>query len=133
MSMKKSSLITIIRRSCLTGQAVWIYQGPSKVSARLAYWRACRRELERVKHWGETMAQRRRNILRLMSCDSSSSSVLDASMSDEQQAAARKLLAVAKMETDGRTEFYNHIIEERRRRSQDKEIRREMRNRNNLR
>lgn len=129
--MKKSRLVTIIQRSCLTGQAVWIYQGPSKVAARLAYWRACKRELERVRRWSEILAQRRRNIQRLLSYDSSSSTVLDAGLSDEQLEAARQLLAIGKNETDGRSEFYNHIIEERRRRSEDREIRRKMRERGN--
>ncbi|MBR5395766.1 MAG: hypothetical protein IK144_11920 [Bacteroidaceae bacterium] len=131
--MKKNSLITIIQKSCLTGQAVWIYRGPSERSARLAYWRACKRELERVRQWGETLAKRRSNIQRLLSCDSSSSSVLDAGLTAEQIEAAKQLLAIGKRETDGKTEFYNHIIEERRRRSIDREIRRKMRERGSYR
>ena len=131
--MKKNSLITIIQKSCLTGQAVWIYRGPYERSARLAYWRACKRELERVRQWGETLAKRRSNIQRLLSCDSSSSSVLDAGLTAEQIEAAKQLLAIGKRETDGKTEFYNHIIEERRRRSIDREIRRKMRERGSYR
>lgn len=127
--MKKNRHVTIILKSCLTGQVVWIYQGPTKGAARLAYWHACRREMERVKHWNETLAQRRRNIQRLLSCDSSSSTVLDTGLTDEQREAARQLLAIGKKETDGRSEFYNHIIEERRRRNEDREIRRKMRER----
>ena len=128
--MKKNRHVTIILKSCLTGQVVWIYQGPTKGAARLAYWHACRREMERVKHWNETLAQRRRNIQRLLSCDSSSSTVLDTGLTDEQREAARQLLAIGKIqETDGRSEFYNHIIEARRRRNEDREIRRKMRER----
>lgn len=127
--MKKNSSHITIRRSCINDQAVWIHKGSPKASI-VAYWRACKREVERVKRWSETLAQRRKNIYRLLSRDSDSSTVFDECLTDDQKIAVRKLLAISKMETDGRTAFYDHIIEERRRRHEDREIRRKMRERN---
>lgn len=128
---KHRKLITIIKRSCITGKVVWIYQGVSREAARIAYWRACKKELEKMKHWTEQMADRKRMVgavMGMLSC-SSSSSVFDDHMTDEQRQAARELAKLRKEEPALDTGFYEHIMEERRQRKQDSEIRREMRER----
>lgn len=120
--------ILIIRKSCLTGKAVWIYRGPSKQASWKAYWRACCREEERVRNWPQTAARRKENILRLLS-DCMSGLPLTGELPPEKEAAARQLLAISKKGIPCRSEFYEHFMEERRRRAEDLEIHRQMRER----
>lgn len=143
---KRRHLVTIIKRSCLTGKVVWIYRGVSHNAGRMAYWRACKKELEKVKQWAERMADRKRRLtLMLGSSDSntsgngssgnkasgkgSSANMFGGELTDEQRKAARELVRMSKQEPPPDMEFYNHIMEERRRRRQDKDIRRKMRER----
>lgn len=147
---KRRHLVTIIKRSCLTGKVVWIYRGASRNAGRHAYWKACKKELEKVKQWAERMADRKRRLtLMLGSSDSntsangssgngssgkasgkgSSANMFGGELTDEQRKAARELVRMSKQEPPPDMEFYNHIVEERRRRRQDKDIRRKMRER----
>lgn len=144
---KRRHLVTIIKRSCITNKVVWIYRGASREAGRHAYWKACKKELEKVKQWAERMADRKRRLtLMLGSSDSSSSSgngssgnkasgkgssanMFGGELTDEQRKAARELVRMSKQEPPPDMEFYNHIVEERRRRQQDKDIRRKMRER----
>ena len=143
---RRRHLVTIIKRSCLTGKVVWIYRGASREAGRHAYWKACKKELEKVKLWAERMAERKRRLtLMLGSSDSSGSSANGTSgkasgkgssgnmfggeLTDEQRRAARELVRMSKQEPPPDMEFYNHIVEERRRRQHDKDIRRKMRER----
>lgn len=144
---KRRHLVTIIKRSCLTGKVVWIYRGASRNAGRHAYWKACKKELEKVKQWAERMADRKRRLtLMLGFSDSSSSSgngssgnkasgkgssanMFGGELTDEQRKAARELVRMSKQEPPPDMEFYNHIVEERRRRQQDRDIRRKMRER----
>lgn len=139
---KRRHLVTIIKRSCITNKVVWIYRGASREAGRHAYWKACKKELEKVKQWAERMADRKRRLtLMLGSSDSSSlpgnkasgkgssANMFGGELTDEQRKAARELVRMAKQEPPPDMEFYNHIVEERRRRQQDKDIRRKMRER----
>lgn len=144
---RRRHLVTIIKRSCITNKVVWIYRGASREAGRHAYWKACKKELEKVKQWAERMADRKRRLtLMLGSSDSSSSSgngssgnkasgkgssanMFGGELTDEQRKAARELVRMSKQEPPPDMEFYNHIVEERRRRQQDKDIRRKMRER----
>ena len=116
MIKKKLHNITVILRSCLTGKVVWIYQGPSKDAARKAYKRACDRELERVRNWGQTAAARKGAILSLLARLTEPLSVTGP-MTPEQQAAARRIASIAEKGMPCHTEFYDHIVESRRRRT----------------
>lgn len=130
MNKKGKHIKVFIRRSCITGKVIWVYRGV-KTGEYLAYWRACRKELQRFKMWAERLDRRRRNMTRLLS-DSSSRIPITEEMTPEQREAARQLheLSVADVKPD--REFYDHIIEERRRREEDREIRRQMREREAL-
>ena len=129
--IKKKFPVTIIRRSCLTGDPVWIYRGASKAGARQAYWRACKAEIERVHNWSQTMAQRAANITRFIS-QCMERLPIDAELTLEQLAAAKQLRAILKKEPVLHKAFYDHIMEERKRRAEDHEIRRQMREREEL-
>lgn len=133
---KRRHLVTIIKRSCLTGKVVWIYRGASREAGRHAYWKACKKELEKVKQWAERMAERKRRLTMVLgmsesslSGSKSSGNMFGGELTDEQRKAARELVRMSKQEPPPDMEFYNHIVEERRRRQQDKDIRRKMRER----
>ena len=128
--MKVHRTVTILRRSCLTGKVVWIYRGPSEAAARVAYWRACKREIEFVRSYNERAARRAANIARLLA-DCTASIPINAELTPQQAEAARELKTIEKKEYVCDREFYNHIMEERRRRQEDREIRRQMREREN--
>lgn len=120
--------MVVIRYSCITGKPVWVYWAPSKGAAWTAYSRACKREAEVVRRAPEVAAQRKANIKALLSrC--LESLPIGAELTPRQQAAAKELLALAEMEIPFSREFYDHVVEERRRRAEDAEIRRQMRER----
>lgn len=120
--------VTIIRYSCLTGKAVWIYQGLSRHGGRQAYLMAWKKELERVKNWREHVMKRKATIMKILN-DCMANQPITGELSPEKQAAARTLLKLAETEPECYRGFYDHIIEERRRRAEDAEIRRQMRER----
>lgn len=119
MVNKKNAKVVVLKRSCLTGKIVWVYQGNSEEGARKAYWRACKKEVRRMRNWMQRMARRRRQLLRLIthsdSCSVSSSMLK--SMNPQQRAAARKIIQLAKNEPPMDRAFYDHIIEEAKRRN----------------
>lgn len=119
--MKKNAL-TIVRKSCITGKIVWIYRGASKNAARVAYLRACRHELERVKRWAELLALRKSRIMQVL-VDCTDSMPIAKDLPAEKRMAARQILDVSRDEEECHSDFYNHIIEERRRHNEDKKIR----------
>lgn len=119
MVNKKDCKVVVLKRSCLTGRIVWAYQGNSEEGARKAYWRACKKEVRRVRNWMQRMARRRRQLLRIIThSDSSSvSSSMLKSMNPQQREAARKIIQLAKKEPPMDRAFYDHIIEEAKRRN----------------
>lgn len=128
--MDKKKLITIIRRSCVNGKPVWIYQGPSRNAAHLAYWRACRNEIERVRNWSKTSQERLHAAEQLLiRCTGTH---LTSALTPSQAAAARQLQKILKTGLPCHLDFYEHIMEERRRMKADREIRRQMRNREKI-
>lgn len=118
MKKKRRDIVTVIRKSCITGKAVWIYQGPSSKAASLAYWRACKKEIHRVRHlWGLMVSRRGRNIARLLA-ECTERIPLTAEMTPEQREAARELQQMEKRETTCYRDFYNHIVEESKRKNE---------------
>jgi hypothetical protein len=126
--MKKRRQYVKIVRSCITGKVVWVYRGLSQNAARLAYWRACQEEIRRVRDWAQKAQRRKDSILRVLE-KCSAALPLDAELSREQKEASRELQAVVRKAPECHSEFYDHIMETRRRRQEDREIRRRMRER----
>ena len=81
-----------------------------------------------MRNWSERMAQRTASITRFLT-DLLADKPIDAELTPEQQEAAKELQAISKKQLEGRSEFYDHIMEQRRRREEDREIRRKMRER----
>lgn len=125
MNRHQDNLITVIRRSCLTGNAVWLYRGPSANAARMKYWRAANKEVERVRNWSSHVSVRTANIIRLQT-ECMNQLPINAEIPPSKSAAAKRLQAMAKLKESCYLEFFNHIMEERRRKKKDREIRRSM-------
>lgn len=126
--MRRKPAHVSIRYNCVTGQAVWVYQGASPDAERMAYWRASKKEMTRVRWWNRRVAERADAVRSLL--DACLSALPDKSvMTDEQAAAVRRLEAVIAREPECDRGFYNHIRAERRRRERIREIRLRMRER----
>lgn len=114
--MKRSKDVVVIRRSCITGNAVWIYRGPSLKAAREAYRRACKKEVERVRNWPQIAQQRREDLMNFLT--KCMAKLPLAELTPEQKECARRIKACEKELTYCHMEFYDHIIEEARRRNE---------------
>lgn len=119
---------TVIKYSCITGRAVWFYQGPSLAAAQKAYQRACKKEIERVRHLADEIAQRKASILGFLNKCLEHLGV-DEELTPRQKAAAKMIVAMADEPKVPDTAFYDHIMELRRRREEDRRIRQRMRER----
>ena len=124
----RSREVVIILKSCLTGKPIWFYLGPTKRAAQKAYERACRAEVEHVKNWSDYISERRAAIRRFIN-NITSNLPLTGDLKPEQKEALKKLNAMEKQESPCYTEFFNHIMEVRRRRDEDRKIRRRVRER----
>lgn len=126
--MKKKRIITIIRRSCLTGIPVWIYRGPSTEAARRAYRLACKKEVRRVRMWMQKVNERRRNLSRFVA-RLTASLPPESDLTQVQRDALRMLRNMEKAEYVCHRDFYEHIMEETRRRNEASSRWRDRRNR----
>jgi hypothetical protein len=122
--------VTIIRYSCLTGKAVWVYTGSSRGSAYTEYWLACKEEIERMVHWNDLVERRKANIMRMLN-DLTASVSIGTEMSPSRKEAAQQLVSLAKEKVTCYRDFYEHVMEERRRREETREFRRRERNEQN--
>ena len=120
--------VIVIRYSCTTGKAVWLYRGQSDLGMRLAYWTARRKEIALERRWPLMMKRRRERILRLLDECTAALPILG-ELTKEQRQAIRTLRQIADNAPKYDSSFYNHVRTERRRRKRDQEIRRKMRER----
>ena len=115
MYKRKKRIMKVLRKSVLTGKAVWIGHERSYKAEYMAYRRACRNEITRMRGWCYVVARRRNNILHLLQELTAHLPILG-DIPPEQQEAARFLMQLANTEPPKQSEFYDHIREERRRR-----------------
>lgn len=123
--MKKHVRLLVIRRSCVTGRAVWLYQGAAKASSNVLYSMACKREMYRVDNLEKTAERRKSNILRLLN-DCLTAIPITSELSDVQKSAV-KSLQTASTDFHPDLDFYEHIMAVRQRRDEDRKIRQQMR------
>lgn len=114
---RKQRKLTFIQYSCITGKAVWLCHTLPYKSRWKAYKTACLHEVERVRNWGQTMAVRKANILRLLS-DCTAHLPVSGELPPEKKAAARQLHQIAEQQPECYRMFYDHILEERRLRAE---------------
>lgn len=106
---KHQQRVIVIRKSRLTGRAIWIYEGPTRRAAHWAYWYARRKEVQRVNTWCDRALRRKANILRLLN-KCLEHIPLDAVLTPEQNAAARTLRKISEEAYLPDMEFYNQVI-----------------------
>lgn len=110
--MRPSLKATIIRHSCRTGRAVWIYSGPSKEAAKTAYYRTVKRERERQLRW--TAIQRRRvENIKLLLQDCVAALPILSDMTGDQCEAIRILHELADNQQEFSSPFLEHDYERR--------------------
>ncbi len=119
MVNKQNGKILVVKRSCLTGRIVWMYHGTSEEAARKAYWRACKKEVWHIRNWTKRNSRRRRLLLNIVmrSGISSESSTSFKQMNPEKRKLVRKIIQLANGAPTPDRGFYNHIIEEAKRRN----------------
>lgn len=101
--------------SCVTGQAVWFYQGQSRKAMLRAYQRVRKREIALERRWPRMVERRRTSILFLLNECMAEIPILG-KLTKEQREAAKTLQYLADNPPKYYTGFYNHIRAERRRR-----------------
>lgn len=111
----KRRIIKTIRKSALTGKAVWLSHERTYKTGWKAYRFACRKEAMRISRWAYTVARRRKNITRLLAKLTESLPILG-DIPREQRDAAKALMQMADNEPPKQSDFYDHICEERRQR-----------------
>lgn len=119
MVYKLNGNVLIVKRSCLTGRMVWMYRGTSEEAARKAYWRACKKEVWRIRNWMKRMSRRRKRLLSVITHGDSGSASSSAfkQIPPEKRKLARAIMQLAKDEPRIDREFYDHIVEEAKRRN----------------
>lgn len=115
MTKQKQRIMRVIRKSCLTGRAIWIGHKRSHEGEWKAYKRAARREIERIRNWGNVMERRKANVKRMLS-SITANIPLRGNLTMEKKKAARELNTIADKTPSPDNGFYNHLIEELRKR-----------------
>ena len=110
-------LQTFVRRSCITGKIIWIYQGYTEEGARKAYQRARKKEILRVRGWKEH-ARKMKEDLQAFIDHMRSKIPTEGELTDVQKAALKDLKAYSKEEFPCDMGFYNHILEEAKRQNE---------------
>lgn len=111
----KKRIMKVIRKSALTGKAVWIGIERTYNTEWKAYKRACRKEITRMRGWGYVVARRKNNVLRLLNELTARLPILG-DIPQDQREAAKALTKMADYEPSKQSDFYDHICEERRQR-----------------
>lgn len=113
MYKKKHKILKIIRRSCLTGRAVWLSHERSYNAEWKAYHKACEKEMELMRGWPERCRIRKQNILHLLGKLTANLPLLG-DIPKEKLEAAKALARMAEEEPVFKSDFYDHIQEENR-------------------
>lgn len=116
-----------LRRSCTTGQPVWLYAG-TRAGISRAYYRACKKESTRVRWWCNRLKRRQQNI-RLVLDELIGSLPILGTVTKQQRKALRELRSIANEPVACDTAFHSNFLTERRRREQHCEQMRRQRER----
>lgn len=115
MAKRKKRVLSVIRKSVLTGNAVWVGHLRSYKAEWKAYRTACMKESCRMRQWANTVERRRRNILRLLGELTAGLPILG-DIPEEKRAAAKALAMMAESKPPKQSDFYDHIKAEKRQR-----------------
>jgi hypothetical protein len=111
-----------VRYSCIDGRPVWLSPERSYQAMYKAYNRACEHEIQRVRNGKRDLERRRKEILDMLDSIMAGMPILS-EMTPKQRAAAKRLRSIADNLPPVYRGFYDHIMEERRRKKADKELR----------
>lgn len=109
MAKEKKCSVTVLCRSCLTGQVVWVYRGPTEGAAKQAYRRTRQREKERLKRWSEIVQRRTSNITRLMN-ECLAALPINAELTEVQKNAVKKLKKISRSLCDSPVQIMDKKI-----------------------
>ena len=111
--------LLILKHSCLTGRVVWAYRCDTEEAARRAYYRACKKEVRRIRQWSAKMAERKRKRAMIFNGSNSSSSGINVNKYKDPavRRLARQMCKLIKDQPPKDTTFYDHIVEEAKRRN----------------
>lgn len=115
MAKRKKRILRVIRKSTLTGKAVWVGHIRTYKTEWKAYRTACIKEINRMRQWAHTVNRRKRNVVRLLG-ELTACLPIIGDIPDEQRAAAKALTLIADNEPPKQSDFYEHIREEKRQR-----------------
>lgn len=115
--MKKN--VIIIRRSCLTGKAVWLFRSKSRRAAASAYCLAKKMEYRQQKRWPDRVRQWQEWMLDALN-DWLRGLPVTQELTAEQIRHVRAIQAIVKEDIPRDRDFYSHIITEARRRNPSK-------------
>lgn len=109
--MKGKGIIVYIR-SVVTGRIVWLCSAASRGASRVAYHRAKKSELRRMRSKRSIMQKRRDNIMQFLETLTGASD--GQSLPQEASKAQRRIKAIADEAQTLDTGFYEHIMKSRR-------------------
>ena len=115
MTKPKRKILKIIRKSALTGRAVWVSHVRNYRAEYYAYKRACHKEANRMRQWAYVVNRRKRNVMRLLSTLTERLPILG-DIPQELRSAAKVMTKIAADGPPKQSDFYDHICEERRQR-----------------
>lgn len=115
--MKKN--VIVIRRSCLTGKAVWLFRSKSRRAADSAYCLAKKMEHRQQKRWPERVKQFQKWMLGALD-DWLGGLPVTQELTAEQVRHIRAIQAIAREDIPRDRDFYNHTLAETRRRNPSK-------------
>ena len=121
-ALRRNEKDIYVRRSCINGKVVWMARCKSRKAADVSYCRAVKAELQRKSHLPRLDKQRRHNILAMLNEYLDYIPITQA-LTPEQVAASKYIRALSAEEIATHSEFYDHIIEEKRRRQEAQVIR----------
>lgn len=113
---RKKQMMKVIKRSVLTGKAIWIGHRRTYHAEWIAYMRACEKEMRRMRQWTTTVRQRKENVMRLLGeLTARLQNRRHGDMPQELREATRTLTRLSEETPPRQSDFYDHICEERRR------------------
>lgn len=113
MTKPKRRILKVIRKSVLTGRAVWVSHNRTYRACRLGYKAACKHEAMRIRLWGRAINSRKKNVLRLLG-DLTADLPIIGDVVQEKRDAAKALNEIADGEPVCDKNFYEHVMEEKR-------------------
>ena len=113
---RKKRILKVIRKSALTGKAVWVGHARTYKNEWENYKAACRKEVNRMRQWAHTVNRRKRNVMRLLGKLTEGLPIIG-DIPPELRAAAKSITQIADDEPPKHSDFYDHIKEESRQRN----------------